>query len=67
VTLAGVEIVMRRGIHDYLFVINHSDVAVQVPARGTDIIGGNVVHHLLDVPAFEVRIVRLENDGEDTQ
>jgi len=66
--LDGVEIVVRRDIHDYVFVINHSDVAVQVPAHGTELIGGHAVHHLLSVPAFEVRIVRLEtSDGEDTQ
>ena len=62
VKLAGVEIVVRRDIHDYLFVINHSDVAVQLPARGTELIGAQAVHELLDVPAFEVRVVRLAND-----
>ena len=62
----GVEIVLRRGTHDFLFVINHSDVAVSIPAHGFELTQGGDVDAELSVPAFEARIVRLQQDERDT-
>lgn len=54
--------VVRRSADDrsFLFVINHSDGVVEVPARGHEVVTGADVGPVLVVPAGAVRIVREE-------
>jgi beta-galactosidase len=67
---AGVELVRRRGdAADYLFVINHSDAAIDLPAAGTELITATAVDGTLHVPAGEARVVRespLTEEGRST-
>lgn len=58
---AGREVeVVRRAADDrsFLFVINHSQDAVEVPARGHEVVTGDDVGPVLQVPAGAVRVVR---------
>lgn len=54
--------VVRRTADDrsFLFVINHSQDAVDVPARGHEVVTGADVGPVLQVPAGAVRVVREE-------
>lgn len=54
----GVEIVKRRSVdHDYLFIINHTDTAVNHPATGVELTTGLKVQNDIQVPAGEVRVI----------
>ncbi len=55
-----VELVRRHGAgHDYLFVINHGDQAVTVPADGVDLLGdGTRRESEIKVPGGSVAVVR---------
>ncbi|NMR20255.1 beta-galactosidase [Cellulomonas fimi] len=58
---AGREVeVVRRAAENrsFLFVINHSEDAVEVPVRGHEVVTGADVGPLLQVPAGGVRVVR---------
>jgi beta-galactosidase len=49
--------VVRRG--DYVFVINHGDADVKYAATGEELLTGQRVEGMLDVPAGAVRVVRV--------
>ena len=51
---------VRRAADDrsFLFVINHSQDEVEVPARGHEVVTGVDVGPVLQVPAGAVRVVR---------
>jgi beta-galactosidase len=54
----GVEVVRRRSeLGSWLFVINHADVAAEVPASGHELLSGTDVDHL-SVPAGGVAVLR---------
>ena len=56
---AGVEVVRRRaGDTSWLFILNHSDVARQVPADGVDLVSGASVTGSVRVPAGGYAVVR---------
>jgi beta-galactosidase len=53
------ELVRRRdGAASWLFVINHADVAQEVPARGVDLVGGAPVDGTLWLPAGGYAVIR---------
>jgi beta-galactosidase len=55
----GVEVQRRRtGDVSWLFVLNHTDDAVSVPATGTDIVSGVSVSGSVTLPAGGVAVVR---------
>jgi beta-galactosidase len=55
----GVEVQRRRTGHvSWLFVLNHTDDAVSVPATGTDIVSGVSVSGSVTLPAGGVAVVR---------
>ena len=57
----GVEVVRRAGpAASYLFVLNHTDADVEVPARGTDLVGGGHCAGTVRVSAGGVAVVREE-------
>jgi len=65
---SGIEIVRRAGgDSSYLFVINHTDVAFDIAAPGTELITGDTITASLVVPAGEVRIVRHTTDSESRE
>jgi beta-galactosidase len=49
--------VVRRG--DFLIAINHADADAKLPATGTELLTGTDCDGVLDVPAGEVRVIRL--------
>jgi beta-galactosidase len=56
---AGVEAVRRRGAEgSWLFLVNHTDAAAQVPATGTDLVTGDRVDGRVSLPAGGVAVVR---------
>lgn len=62
---AGVEVVRRRGetaadgpAPSFLFVLNHTDAEVTVPADGTELISGTAVDGVVTVPAHGVAVVQ---------
>lgn len=58
---AGIETVRRRGGSDnasYLFVINHTDQEVDVPATGEDMLSGTPVTGMLTLSAGAVAVIR---------
>jgi len=56
---AGVEVVRRHGADtSYLFVLNHTAAAAQVPASGTDLVSGRDCAGVVDVAAGSVAVVR---------
>jgi len=58
-TSPGVEVSRRRaGDSSWLFVLNHTDAAAEVPADGTDIVTGAPVSGSVVVPAGGVAVVR---------
>jgi len=58
---AGVEVVRRTGdTASYLFVINHTGTAAEVPARGVDLVAGAACPGSVKVPAGGVAVVREE-------
>jgi beta-galactosidase len=62
---AEVEVVRRRGAeHDYLFVLNHGDVAARVTGPGLDLVGGDRTDDGADVHAGGYLVVR--EDAEAT-
>jgi beta-galactosidase len=55
----GVEVVRRVGDDAvYVFVINHTDAAVEVPARGMELLRDVPLDDALTVPAGEVAVIR---------
>ena len=59
VAAAGVETIRRRGEDaSYLFVINHSDREVDVPAAGIELLSGAPVTDSVHVAAGGVAVVR---------
>ena len=55
----GVEVVRRVGDDAaYVFVINHTDAAVDIPARGMELLRGTQLDDALVVPAGEVAVIR---------
>ena len=58
---ADVEITRRTdGENEWRFVVNHSAVAVDVDAHGTELVTGTAVEGTLAVPAGAVRVIREE-------
>jgi beta-galactosidase len=58
---ADVEITRRTaGERTWRFVVNHGADAVEVDARGTELVTGSVVDGRLSVPAGAVRVIREE-------
>lgn len=58
---AGVEVVRRSGGgRSWLFVLNHTDAACELPASGHDLVADTAVGPLLTVPAGSVAVVREE-------
>jgi len=58
-TSPGVEVSRRRaGDSSWLFVLNHTDAAAELPADGTDIVTGARVSGSVVVPAGGVAVVR---------
>jgi beta-galactosidase len=58
-TTPGVEVQRRRkGTDSWLFVLNHTDDAVSVPATGIDLVTGHGVTGSVTVPAAGVAVVR---------
>lgn len=58
-TSPGVEVQRRRsGEQTWLFVLNHTDEQVQVPARGTDLVTGAAVDGAVRVAPGGVAVVR---------
>lgn len=56
---AGVEVVRRSGGgRSWLFVLNHTDAACELPASGHDLVADTAVGPLLTVPAGSVAVVR---------
>jgi beta-galactosidase len=54
-----VEVVRRRaGERSWLFVLNHTEVPVTVPARGTELVSGAAVDGRLTVAAGGFAVVR---------
>ncbi|MEU7654059.1 beta-galactosidase [Micromonospora taraxaci] len=61
----GVEVVRRRdGDRTWLFVLNHTDAEVRLPATGVELLTGTPCAGELTVPAGEVAVVR--EDRADT-
>jgi beta-galactosidase len=59
VSAPGVEVQRRRSREgSWLFVLNHTDDVVSVPAEGTDIVSGVPVSGSITVPAGGVAVVR---------
>ena len=59
--LSGVELVRRRGeTGSYLFVINHTDSAVEVPVRGLDLVTSTSCPGSAKVAAGGVAVIREE-------
>ncbi|MEO7981509.1 MAG: beta-galactosidase [Sporichthyaceae bacterium] len=59
--LPGVEVVRRSGeTASYLFVLNHTDAAVEVPVRGTDLVTDRACPGTVKVAAGGVAVVREE-------
>jgi beta-galactosidase len=57
----GVEVVRRSGdTASYLFVLNHTGTAAEVPARGVDLVAGAACAGSVKVPAGGVAVVREE-------
>jgi beta-galactosidase len=57
----GIEVVRRTGeTASYLFVINHTGAATEVPARGFDLVAGAACAGSVKVAAGGVAVVREE-------
>jgi beta-galactosidase len=57
----GVEVVRRTGdAASYLFVLNHTPTAAEVPAQGFDLVAGAACAGSVKVPAGGVAVVREE-------
>jgi beta-galactosidase len=68
IAAAGVEVVRRRaGAASYLFVINHADQEVEVPASGHELLTGARIDRDLVVAAGGVAVVREDVIGIATQ
>jgi beta-galactosidase len=58
---AGVEVVRRRaGDTTWLFVLNHTEVAREIPARGVELTSGAHVRETVRVPAGGFAVVRAD-------
>jgi beta-galactosidase len=65
ITAAGIEAVRRLdGDRSYLFVINHTERAAEVPAVGEELLTGAAVTGALRVPAGGVAVVREATNPE---
>ncbi|MGC5288809.1 beta-galactosidase [Micromonospora sp. DT231] len=61
----GVEVVRRRdGERTWLFVLNHTEAEIRLPARGTDLLTGARCSGELMVPAGAVAVVREDRTDD---